>query len=266
MCFLLGNDFLPHFPSLNIRTHGNTTILETYKRVIGTRVDRRFIGIETGNIQWRWVKVFLTELAKEEPRSILAEYESRHKMEKRFYPTTKKEERETAFDNIPTIYRAEEHYINPKEPGWESRYYRVAFHLEGELAKPFVESVCTNYLEGLEWVFRYYTEGCPHWRWKYAFHYPPLFRDLVAHVPDFETTFIDERKGINKPFHPYTQLCYVIPKWNHEKVLPKKALKCASKYDYLYVGLNELKFQWMFCRYFWESHAILPEMTLYLLE
>jgi hypothetical protein len=49
-------------------------------------------------------------------------------------------------------------------------------------------------------------------------------------------------------------------------VLPKKALKCASKYDYLYVGLNELTFQWMFCRYFWESHALLPEMTLDLLE
>jgi 5'-3' exonuclease len=266
MCFLLGNDFLPHFPSLNIRTHGNSTILETYKRVIGNHVDRRFIGTETGNIQWRWVKAFLCELAKDESRTMLTEYESRHKMEKRFYPTTKKEEREAAFDNIPTIYRAEEHYINPSEPGWESRYYKTAFHLDGEPQKPFVESVCVNYLEGLEWVFRYYTEGCPHWRWKYAFHYPPLFRDLVKYVPDFETNFIDELSGINKPFHPYTQLCYVIPKWNHEKVLPKKALKLAVKNATRYVDMKDLKFQWMFCKYFWESHALLPEMPLKLLE
>ena len=266
MCFLLGNDFLPHFPSLNIRTHGNATILETYKRVIGCRADRRFIGIESGNIQWRWVKLFLCELAKDESRSILSEYESRHKMEKRFYPTTKKEERETAFDNIPVIYRAEEHYINPSEPGWDSRYYRVAFHLDEAPSKSFVESVCINYLEGLEWVFRYYTEGCPHWRWKYQFHYPPLFNDLVKHIPDFETNFINDRIGINKPFHPYTQLCYVIPKWNHEKVLPKKALKIASKNAGRYVDMKDLKFQWMFCRYFWESHALLPEMPLKLLE
>lgn len=264
MCFLLGNDFLPHFPSLNIRTHGNTTILDTYKRVIGNRADRRFIGLESGNIQWRWVKLFLKELANEEPRSILEEYESRHKMEKRFYPTTKKEEREVAFDNIPVIYRAEEHYVNPKERGWESRYYDVAFHNEGE--EGFIESVCNNYLEGLEWVFRYYTEGCPHWRWKYRFHYPPLFADLVKYVPEFETTFIDGSKGINRAFHPYTQLCYVIPKWNQEKVLPKKALQIARKHSTKYVDMEKLEFQWMFCRYFWESHALLPEMSCEFLE
>lgn len=268
MCFLLGNDFLPHFPSLNIRTHGNTTVLETYKRVIGNNVNRRFISIESGNIQWRWVRVFLRELATEESKSILEEYDSRRKMETWFYPTTKKEEREAAFDNIPTIYRADEHYVNPREPGWESRYYRVAFHLDSSPAPAFVEFVCQNYLEGLEWVFKYYTEGCPHWRWKYQYHYPPLFVDLVKYVPDFETVFIDEKQGVNRPFHPYTQLCYVVPKWNHAMVLPKKAQKVADVIGKkkLYAEKDELQFQWMFCRYFWESHALLPSMPLNLLE
>jgi 5'-3' exonuclease len=265
MCFLLGNDFLPHFPSLNIRTHGNTTLLETYKRIIGRFTDRRFIGLETGAIQWRWVRAFLTELAKMEPRSFVEEYESRRKMETRFYPTTKKEEREVAFDNIPVIYRAEEHFINPGESGWEARYYSVAFHDQVD-GKQFVDKVCHNYLEGLEWVFKYYTEGCPHWRWKYEYSYPPLFRDLVERVPQFETTFIDERAGINRPFHPYTQLCYVVPKWNHDQVLSKRAKSLIKKYDAYYKDVDSLEFQWMFCRYFWEAHVVLPDMPIQLLE
>lgn len=267
MCFLLGNDFLPHFPALNIRTHGNFTALETYKRIIGNRQDRRFIGLETGNIQWRWVKAFLQELSKSEPRLILEEYDSRSKMESRFYPTTTKQERETAFDNIPVIYRAEEHYINPRERGWESRYYRVAFHLDEPPEKTFVSEVCHNYLEGLEWVFKYYTEGCPHWRWKYRYHYPPLFKDLVEFVPNFETEFINSNSGINRPFKQQTQLAYVIPIWNNGLLSEKTnaAIKKLGMEKY-YTECGELKFQWMFCRYFWEAHALLKEHPLAELE
>jgi len=257
-CFLLGNDFLPHFPALNIRTHGNFTILETYRKVIAKYPDRRFVSLETGNIQWRWVKEFIQELANQEPRLILNEYESRSKMEKRFYPTTTKEERQVAFDNIPSIYRGEEHYINPSERGWESRYYRVAFHTEPN--QGFVDLLCNNYLEGLEWTFKYYTEGCPHWRWKYNYHYPPLFADLVKRIPTFETTFIDHKMGINRPFHPNTQLAYVIPIWNRSLL---SDLCLDKKY---YVEIQNMEFQWMFCRYFWESHSLLPNIPIDQLE
>jgi len=265
-CFLLGNDFLPHFPALNIRTHGNFTILETYRKLIAKHNNRRFISLETGNIQWGWVKLFLRELAKEEPRMIQNEYESRSKMEKRVYPTTTPEDREIAFDNIPTIYRAEEHYIFPCEPGWQERYYKVAFR-DTELNKEFVDCLCNNYLEGLEWTFKYYTEGCPHWRWKYNYHYPPLFADLVQRVPSLETQFIDEHKGINRPFLPSTQLAYVIPPWNHS-LFTDKLRNILRENDYMkyYVDAEHLQFQWMFCKFFWESHAILPEMPLEKLE
>lgn len=268
MCFLLGNDFLPHFPALNIRTHGNYTILDTYKRVIGCRPDRRFISLETGNIQWRHVKLFLKELAVAESRTIKEEYVSREKMEHRHFPTNTKEEREMAFDNTPVIYRAEEHYINPREQGWQARYYRAAFHLDADPTADFIREISTNYLEGLEWVFKYYTEGCPHWRWKYRYHYPPLFTDLVAYVPEFETTFIDGRiPGLNASFHPYTQLAYVIPPWNHHLLSDKtvRLMKKMGVQKYC-VELDHLQFQWMFCRYFWEAHALLPDIPIAELE
>jgi len=266
-CFLLGNDFLPHFPALNIRTHGNDTILETYKKVIAKHRHLQFISLETGNIQWNWVRIFLQDLARAEHSTIIDEYNSRGKMEKRFYPTTTQEEKQVAFDNIPTIYRAEEHYIQPSESGWEKRYYRVAFHLNEDPDSDFINKVCINYLEGLEWTFKYYTEGCPHWRWKYNYHYPPLFVDLVKRVPDLETVFIDEKMGINLPFKSGSQLAYVIPPWNHS-MIPSKIKKFLDKNDYsgYYVDLTSLKFQWTFCKYFWESHVLLPTFSIEALE
>jgi 5'-3' exonuclease len=262
MCFFLGNDFLPHFPGLNIRTHGIYTLLETYKAYIGVYSERRFIHPESGQIQWKWVKFFLRELAKGEHTSILAEYKSRDKMGARKYPDKTPDDRAILFDNIPVLYRAEEMYICPEERGWEDRYYKMAFPEHEHLDK---KELCIHYLEGLEWVFKYYTEGCPHWRWKYPHHYPPLLKDLVEYVPDFETEFINSSLGINRPFHPNVQLSYVIPPWNHA-MLPKAARDTVDKYPELFVQMEDLKFQWMFCRYFWESHALLKDVPLKLLE
>lgn len=258
LCFFLGNDFLPHFPAFNLRTNGIYTLLDMYKAHIASKECRRFIGLDTGTIQWKWVKLFIGELAKVEHANLLEEYEIREKLEKRRFPEKTAEEREVLFDNVPVLYRQEEKYICPQERGWESRYYEMS------LPDADIKDVCINYLEGLEWVFRYYTEGCPHWRWKYRFHYPPLMKDLVQYVPDFETQLIRSEEGINRPFHPNVQLSYVIPSWNHH-LLPKEARRVLEKHRDLFVGLSEVRFQWMFCRYFWESHAILREIPLELL-
>jgi len=52
LCFFLGNDFLPHFPALNIRTHGIDILLETYRRIVGQYPDRFFIDDHL-EIQWK---------------------------------------------------------------------------------------------------------------------------------------------------------------------------------------------------------------------
>lgn len=272
LCFFLGNDFLPHFPALNIRTNGIQQLLDVYAKHIsgggGGSGGRYFISTQTGKIQWKWVFVFLRELAKYEHDFILNEYSGRHKLRNKLgLSEATKKERETLFENTPILYRAEELYICPYEQGWESRYYSTAFDEPGEPA--FIQRVCVNYLEGIEWVFKYYTEGCPHWRWKYDFNYPPLLSDLIKFIPQYEMDFFEMEKMRNKmamiPLKPKEQLIYVLPKPYHY-LIPGLNRAQIEKNAHLFPELNEFKFQWMFCRYFWECHIQLPEISISKLE
>ena len=89
------------------------------------------------------------------------------------------------------------------------------------------KQICLNYLEGLEWTFKYYTEGCPNWKWKYHYNYPPLLADLAAHNPK-NVYFVN---AVCNPCTEKEQLNYVMPQ------------------------NKEMSFEWAWCKYFWESHC-----------
>lgn len=227
LCFFLGNDFLPHFPSMNIRTHGIPKILEIYRlchtSVIGTSTTGYFVDTQK-RIRWENVKRFIQECAKHEHEWLLQEYTIRDKMAKYLVLRCGTEqEKWDALDNIPLLCRAEEHYICPTMPEWQDRYYACLFH-DGERPK----SICRNYLEGLAWTWNYYTSENRDWRWKYPHHYPPLFQDLHRHFeepPTFKKT---------PSYTAEEQLDYVMPK-------PGTVISGSD-------------FRWAFCRYLWEAH------------
>ena len=79
LCFLLGNDFLPHFPALNIRTNGIEYIMNTYKSVIGNTSNTIILN---NSIQWRFVHKIMNELSLSENDYINKEYYIRDKQQK----------------------------------------------------------------------------------------------------------------------------------------------------------------------------------------
>jgi len=260
MCFFLGNDFLPHFPALNIRTHGIQVLLDLYRLYLGKYPDRHFISPETNTIQWRWVRLFVGELAKREHNLLLKEYFVRDKWDTYKWLDNTDEEREKILASIPVIYRAEEKYICPSERFWESRYYKVLFG--NEINR---KDVCVNYLEGLEWVFKYYTCECPDWKWKYNYHYPPLFSDLANFVSHKQIEYFSE-KNTRTAFSPEIQLFYVLPLGKMNPSFINNNLREHFEENGEFYPVQKIKYKWSFCRYFWESHIELPEIPLTLLE
>tara|TARA_B100001287_G_scaffold275576_1_gene283551 strand:- start:4309 stop:5907 length:1599 start_codon:yes stop_codon:yes gene_type:complete len=256
MCFLLGNDFLPHFPSLNLRRNGLDILLEIYKNNIGNNSSRFFIN-KNLQIQWRWVGFLMNELAKNERERLLDEYTARDKLSKRKWNLSDIENREFTVQNIPVIYRQKELFIAPQQQFWEHRYYNSLFSDSVN-----IKDITNNYLQGLEWVFKYYTCDCPDWKWSYKYSYPPLFKDLCKFFPKKQMTYFQDTNY--NPFSQYLQLAYVLPMKNR-CLLPEHVEKYLLENDLEYF-IEKPKYEWAFCRYFWESHPILPEIPVKKLE
>lgn len=250
LCFMLGNDFLPHFPALNIRTHGIRHLMNAYAETIGNDKNNRnsknsknvsTIVSNNGVINWNQFHRIVRWLAVREETWIKAEYT------RRAHVATQNGsgEGEALINNVPVSCRMTEHYINPELVGWQERYNKALLH-----SVP-VDYVVQNYCEGLEWVLKYYTMECYDWRWTYMHHYPPLLADLAKGVPKQSTAYF--QVPFYRPFSARAQLHYVLPP-EYLDLTPAEAAKSYYKF--------EGEFEWAFCRYFWESHLLMDTMPI----
>tara|TARA_Y100000592_G_scaffold100561_1_gene181199 strand:- start:1101 stop:2678 length:1578 start_codon:yes stop_codon:yes gene_type:complete len=257
LCFMLGNDFLPHFPSLNIRNGGIDILLDTYKEII---MPLKTYLTEGDKLIWKNIKKIVKYLADNERSLIIEEYKQRVNMEKRFFENKTPEQLEKKFLYLPTIARNVEKYINPFEQEWQARYYSKLFDVDYNETN--VKNICINYLEGLEWTKTYYHNNCKNWRWCYKYNYPPLLEDILKYIPIFTTEFVQTIP--KNPIHPHTQLSYVLP-YDSLYLLPNdKQSLVLDNFSHLYK--KNLPIQWSFCKYFWESHIIFPNISVDTLE
>ena len=267
MCFFLGNDFLPHFPALNIRTNGINYLMNAYKHVF--KASENLTADKGTHIIWKNVRKFIEYLSINELKYIQGEYKKRDRANNNFsnYNSNNADNKED-YMLIPSKDRSIEKYINPFEIGWEKRYYNTLLFDNDKNVKDDknkndkCKEICINYLQGLEWTMKYYTSGCIDWRWNYASHYPPLLTDLIKYVPYFDTCLIEKKP--KNPVLPLVQLCYVLPELSLD-LLPQKLRKELMKQHPEWYTIDcDLK--WSFCKYLWEAHACLPPIDINELE
>jgi len=145
LCFLIGNDFLPHLPTLEIHEGAIDTLMTIYKKVLQKGEFLTNNGI-------------LNPLPYYEVLAAIGLLEDAV-FAKRF---PKRKQSPPKYD--PIRYT---------EPGWKDRYYA------NKLGDADVEEVTDAYMEGLTWVLHYYYHGPPSWEWYYPYHYAPFASDFI---------------------------------------------------------------------------------------
>ncbi len=271
LTFLLGNDFLPHFPALNIRTGGMDKLRIAYRALFLCDSNNPSYLTTTNKegkttIHWKNMRIFIATLADKEDEYVKEEHKLRNRREF-VYPIRSPEEKFKKFESTPTFERDIEKHIDPFKQGWQDRYYNSLFpNTVGDRSSfctknTLQEKVAHNYCEGLEWTLRYYTRGCPDWRWTYQYLYPPLLKDLNQYLmvePPIEL------HSKHKPVSQLVQLCSVLPRAGLIYLPPALREKLMDNYSHWYP--TDCCFLWTYCRYFWETHVVMQHIDMEVLE
>ncbi|KAJ1274065.1 hypothetical protein BS78_05G034600 [Paspalum vaginatum] len=190
ICFLLGNDFIPHIPSLKTHEGAIDLLIEVYKTIFnkmgGYIVDTDKVKYKYGAyLEVSRLEIFLHELSMYEERIFRKRYEleqdSLQKACREELREASESERLELKRELDDLYFNEERphdRIRLGFPGWKSRFYREHFGVKtsneiGELQNDMAQ----KYLEGLCWVLQCYFAEVPSWSCLSAL--PECYRKLM---------------------------------------------------------------------------------------
>ncbi|KAL7553084.1 hypothetical protein ACHAWF_016346 [Thalassiosira exigua] len=228
MTFLVGNDFLPHMPSLDIGDGAFTLLFDTYKEQRARWGHGQYLT-DSGEISdAARLEAFLevigaaeTEIFEERAKNQVVMLKKQRRWDKRDGKTNRtpsdlelsvqEESKQGEYMAMVVNLKGAKvvegwRPVGASEKDHKGRYYFEKLHLkptdvDGHMA------LRKSYIEGLIWCLAYYYRGCISWGWFFPYHYGPMISDLT-NLPE---CFDNIKFEVGQPLKPFEQLMGCLP-------------------------------------------------------
>ena len=214
LCFLLGNDFLPHLVNLDISNDSISDLILIYAKLLSIR--KQYLIDDDCKINYSFLQQILNQIFNDEDVKLR---KIQKKIDRRYIPKKKYssiiDEEIGKINYYPLIRK--NNYIKLGSKNWREEYYNHYFNIKNIIkSKTYIDNICKIYIQGLQWTIQYYIKGCVSWRWYYPFRAAPCLREL--------SQFLNNRQyqhnfGKTKPYNQLQQLSLVLPR-SSSQLLP----------------------------------------------
>jgi|UniRef100_A0A6C0LWN2 5'-3' exonuclease len=249
-CSILGNDFIPHLLTIELKNNGIDTLLSATKRAIKTNG----LLVVGGVINHNCLINIFKDLANSEDEDI-------HTICERYIKKRPPDNKNTPSDYYglknkdPLIHTI---YNSPNK--WRQEYYRIIFDNNISIDSTVMFNACNNYIKGIYWVYSYYKGMNIDCEWYYPYNYPPTIKDILNHSIANEVPILNN----DNDFVPsYIQLLIVLPKYSINLLSKKHQRYMMDIYSGLF-HMYPVKYniQTFLKTQLWECSPILPLINL----
>jgi len=289
MTFLVGNDFLPHMPTLDIGDGAFDLLFSTYKEQRPSWGEGEYLT-QAGEIKDpARLEAFLVVIGAAETDIFEVRevneakfVEKKRRWDKRDgkpagpsdaelakIESAKQGDYQSMLDDMLETHGIGGKFVDgwelptdPKKKDFKGRYYfeKLEFtpvDIDDHLA------LRQSYIEGLMWCLAYYYRGCISWGWFYPYHYGPLISDLT----DLPNVFKKIKFDIGAPLKPFEQLMGCLPPAS-ASIVPKpyRKLMCSSDSPIIHFYPEKFEVDMNGKKNPWEGVNILPFIDITLLK
>lgn len=262
MCYFLGNDFLPHIPSLDIHNNGIEYLIKCYAKtmnelILANNSITYMLKNTNKEINFEFFASFITKLGADE------EYVLKELVKGR-----KRVRTDAQSEYLREVFKIENLQFKINDPiklgydtpeMWRARYYKHYWNIDSDKIEEFSENLVKEYLVGIKWVTLYYFDKCPSWSWHYPYNNPPFISDIAKYMKNIN----DIQFSNTQPLLPFMQLLSVLPPQS-SFLLPKSLQKLITNPKSSIISLYPLKFEQDFINKtrHWMGVPILPQLDI----
>jgi 5'-3' exonuclease len=262
ICYLLGNDFLPHVPTIDIRRFGLEMLLNAYVSVY-VKYLKPMIKIMDDDVEIDMIFFddFICQLSLMEREWLETCDDVPNRIEPIFNMQLDREL--WRLENMKIIQSDDifQRHLGTFDD-WKFRYYEHHFGCT-ESQEQTTKEICKNYLDGILWITKYYFGKCPSWSWTYNYSHAPFVTDLSKFIKTQRYNINDLQFDTGKPLLATIQLLCVIP-GDYSHLLPMNYAKLMNSSDSLIADMFPTKFKIdvMNNDMYWKCIPILPQLDI----
>jgi 5'-3' exonuclease len=264
LCFILGNDFLPHGPALTLKKDGYERVLDAAKHAM-LSYPNGAVDPEKGGVCLPFLADVFQRLMREENDLLWRANED--------YMRRKPSMRADQADAFPLQPQnksplANVIYHTGQPSRWRAYYYKHLFFSKMHDTR-IIATACREYITGILWTYAYYKRHPRPYDWYYPYGYPPSILDIAnflqANIGEWESLQTRWRTECKTPkwLNMVVQLLCILPKesaalipHNYRTLMTHRELGCSHMFPDEYPLLTYMH------AHLWECVPVLPALDV----